>query len=314
MSAWWQFKALIRKNMQTLKRSIFMTLMEIFYPIILMLICYLIKLAFDSTKVTWEEEGGLDEYLISKGNFGFDYHIYPYLTIFNQLFKDGKVGDISNLDFAKYFTLLCQINSQLCPNEENKATIQTKIYNILTKLSPNDGVWKYIDPLEETHDINVSTIAGLPVKPITMICYNRFVIAFVGFKETDEIGQIIKSYISIENQVLNRPYSYKHFETISKLNEYILAEDYGLSNKPSICFGIYFKKNEENKYSASLHYFNDVINHGIEDVPNNIKPYHEEMQQGPNMDDIQKYSDDGYIQVMNILSNYMLKKKILYLI
>ena len=92
MSAWWQFKALIRKNMQTLKRSIFMTLMEIFYPIILMIICYLIKLAFDSTKVTWEEEGGLDNYLISKGNFGFDYEIYPFLTLFNQLFKPAVNG------------------------------------------------------------------------------------------------------------------------------------------------------------------------------------------------------------------------------
>ena len=27
---------------------------------------------------------------------------------------------------------------------------------------------------------------GLPLKPITMICYDRFKIAFVGFKQTDE--------------------------------------------------------------------------------------------------------------------------------
>ena len=31
------------------------------------------------------------------------------------------------------------------------------------------------------------------------------------------------------------------------------------------------------------------------------------MQQGPNMNDVQKYSDNGYIQMMNILANYMLK-------
>ena len=65
-----------------------MTLMEIFYPIILMLICYLIKLAFDSTKVTWEDEEGLDQYLINKGNFGFDYSIYRYLIDFNQKLKE----------------------------------------------------------------------------------------------------------------------------------------------------------------------------------------------------------------------------------
>ena len=27
------------------------------------------------------------------------------------------------------------------------------------------------------------------------------------------------------------------------------------------------------------------------------------------MDDVKKYSDDGYIQIMNILANYMLQKK-----
>ena len=101
MSAWWQFKALIRKNMQTLKRSIFMTLMEIFYPIILMIICYLIKLAFDSTKVTWEEEGGLDNYLISKGNFGFDYQVYPYLTVFSQLLENSP--DVTGTIFSIFY-------------------------------------------------------------------------------------------------------------------------------------------------------------------------------------------------------------------
>jgi len=85
-------------------------------------------------------------------------------------------------------------------------------------------VWKYIDPLEETHDIDVSTIAGLPVKPITMICYNRFVIAFVGFKETDELGQIIKTYISIENNVLQRPYSYMSFDSISDMFRNLFQE------------------------------------------------------------------------------------------
>ena len=92
MSLWWQFKALMRKNILTLKRSIFMTLIEIFYPIGLMLVCYLIKLAFDSTKVTWEDEEGLEQYLVNKGNFGFDYRIYPHLISFNDYLKKGQLG------------------------------------------------------------------------------------------------------------------------------------------------------------------------------------------------------------------------------
>ena len=102
MSAWWQFKALMRKNILTLKRSIFMTLMEIFYPIGLMLVCYLIKLAFDSTKVTWEDEEGLEQYLVNKGNFGFDYSVYTHLTLFTKLRKDGVIPTTTDIFDDKY--------------------------------------------------------------------------------------------------------------------------------------------------------------------------------------------------------------------
>ena len=308
MSAWWQFRALIRKNLLTMKRSIFMTLMEIFYPIILMLICYLIKLAFNSTKVTWEDEGSLDEYLIDKGNFGFDYNVYYPLQAFTKFYKLGELGEYPNLDFPKFFSIM------KITDIDTQNILTSKIENIFTKLSPSEGVWKYIDPLEETHDISVSTIAGLPVKPLTMICYNRFTIALVGFNEDHELAKIIKDYIGVEMVALERQYHYKHFDSIDELNSYVTSEGYGKPDKPSICFGIFFEEKGEGKYKASLHYFNDFISHGIEDVPNNLKPVNELMQQGPNMNDIKKYSDDGYIQFMNILANYMLQKKILYLI
>ena len=83
-----------------------MTLVEIFYPIVLMVLCYIIKLAFDSTKITWEEEGNLDEYLISKGNFGFDYKVYAHLTIFNQLMKSGRLGQDQLQFFNNYFQIM----------------------------------------------------------------------------------------------------------------------------------------------------------------------------------------------------------------
>lgn len=93
MSAWWQFRALIRKNMLTLKRSIFMTLMEIFYPIILMLVGYLVMNAFSSKEYKWEQEGPIDDYLIDKGNFGtldpinnFDSSgIWKYIDVLGKL-------------------------------------------------------------------------------------------------------------------------------------------------------------------------------------------------------------------------------------
>ena len=280
-----------------------MTFMEIFFPIILMFICYLIKLAFDSTKVTWEDEGSLDEYLIDKGNFGFDYNVYGNLMKFNTLLKDGALGDDPDKYFERYFTLMN------IADESVQETIKSRILNIKSSLSVGEGIWKYIDPLEETHDINVTTIIGLPVKPITMICYNRFTIAFVGFEENSPLGEKIKNYINIEMVGLEREYSYMSFNDVEALNNYITSEEYGQHDKPYICFGIYFKDKGDKTYEASLHYFSDFIQHGIEDVPNNMKPVYEEMQQGPNMIDVKKYSDNGYIQIMNILANYILQKE-----
>ena len=302
MSAWWQFKALIRKNVLTLKRSIFTTLLEIFYPILLMLVGYLVEKAFGSKKYTFKGEGTIDEYLIDKGNFGVDYTIYPHLAGIKRF-------QTEQLKAEQYFETLL---SKKKISAEEVQSLSQKIINLNSSLNIDGGIWNYIDPLEEVHEIPVSTISGLPNKPLTMICYNRFHIAFIGFKPDDlnGPGPTIIEYIEIENQSLKRNYSYDYFEDIDSLNNYITSEDYGKPNKPTICFGVYFKKNSETEYSASLHYFNDFISHGIEDVPNNLKEPNEEMQQGPNMNDILKYSNNGYIQMMNILANYMLKKRL----
>jgi hypothetical protein len=297
MSVWWQFRALIKKNVLTLKRSIFMTLMEIFYPILLMLVGYLVERAFASKKFTWAGEGSTEEYLIDKGNFGFDYDLYTHLAGIAQYNQLG-------LTQQKYFT---DIAYKIGP--ANLLKLQQKLVFVLNALNKGEGIWNYVDPLEEVHKIPVTTMVGLPSKPLTMICYNRFHIAFVGFKPDDQNGPgpAIINYIGIEAISLNRSYTYDYFENIDELNNYITSEDYGKDDKPTICFGIYFKKNGEKDYSASLHYFNDFISHGIEDVPNNLKAPNEEMQQGPNMNDIIKYSNNGYIQIMNILANFILK-------
>ena len=297
MSVWWQFRALIKKNVLTLKRSIFMTLMEILYPILLMLVGYLVERAFASKKFTWAGEGSTEEYLIDKGNFGFDYDLYTHLAGIAQYNQLG-------LTQQKYFT---DIAYKIGP--ANLLKLQQKLVFVLNALNKGEGIWNYVDPLEEVHKIPVTTMVGLPSKPLTMICYNRFHIAFVGFKPDDQNGPgpAIINYIGIEAISLNRSYTYDYFENIDELNNYITSEDYGKDDKPTICFGIYFKKNGEKDYSASLHYFNDFISHGIEDVPNNLKAPNEEMQQGPNMNDIIKYSNNGYIQIMNILANFILK-------
>ena len=297
MSAWWQFRALIRKNALTLKRSVLVTLLEIFYPVILMIIGYLVEKAFSTQKYTFEREGGMEEYLIDKGNFGLDYNLYSHLVSISQYQANGKTQQDYITDYG-------------LKNNLNMLQIQTLATNLISlknALELDSNIWKYVDPLEEVHNISVSTFAGLPNKPITMICYNRFHIALVGFEPDSKLGKIIKTRLAPEAEGLNRIYYYDYFEDIEALNKYITDVNYGKPEKPTICFGIYFKKKKEKDYTVSLHYFNDFISHGIEDVPNNLKEPNEEMQMGPNMNDIIKYSNDGYIQMMNIIANYILK-------
>ena len=278
MSAWWQFRALIRKNVLTLKRTIFLSLMEFFFPALLMLICYLIKLVFKSIKIKWEDENGLDEYLIDKGNFGLDYSIYT--------------------------SLMTKILSQ-------SSSFTLKEMYEMNELGFGNSIWKYDDELEITHEIPVLTLAGLPLKYLTMHCYERDAIAFIGFDVDSELGQIIRNYIGVEEMILQRNYKYQKYDSIDALNDYVKSEDFGKNGNPLICFGIHFDDSEKvnHKYNASLHYFNDFILNGFTDVPNNIEPYHDIMQSGPNMNDVLQYIDHGYIQIMNIISNYILKKE-----
>jgi hypothetical protein len=218
----------------------------------------------------------LKEYLIDKGNFGFDYTIYPYLMAYNTFVKNGNIQPVSDsVSFETSFIDFVNKFNYAYPDKEITepalSFIKAKFQFIFQYLTPGSDTWKYIDALENVHPIEVSTISGLPNKPLTMICYNRFSIALIGFDGADvELEEIIKTYINVENQVLQRNYNYKHFDSVDELNEYVKHPDYNkTSERPAICFGINFKKNADNDYSLSLYYFSDAISHGVEDFPNN---------------------------------------------
>ena len=218
MSAWWQFRTLIRKNVLTLKRTIFLSIMEFFFPAFLMLICYLVKLVFNSIQIKWEKENGLEEYLIDKGNFGLDYSIY---------------------------------NSLMIKILSNSSSFTTKEFYEMNELGYGNSIWKYDDDLDITHDIPVLTLAGLPLKYLTMHCYERDTIVFIGFDIDSELGQIIRNYIGVEEIILQRKYKYKKYDSINELNDYVKGDDFGKKGNPLICFGIHFDDSEkvDHKYN-----------------------------------------------------------------
>ena len=63
MSSFWKLKALIKKNFLEMKRNIFSTILEIFLPIILISLFYILKTAYDIDNIdfTKDEDGDIDK-------------------------------------------------------------------------------------------------------------------------------------------------------------------------------------------------------------------------------------------------------------
>ena len=72
-SSVWKLNALIKKNLLEMKRNIFSTLCEILFPIILMLLLYWLKTAFDINTFEFDiVEGTLDNFISSKSISNID--------------------------------------------------------------------------------------------------------------------------------------------------------------------------------------------------------------------------------------------------
>ena len=66
----WKLRALLKKNFLILKRNICSTIFEIFFPILLILICLALKQVFKIKTVLFDdEEGNEDDYIKSKSAF-----------------------------------------------------------------------------------------------------------------------------------------------------------------------------------------------------------------------------------------------------
>ena len=70
----WKLRALLKKNLLILKRNIFSTSFEIFFPIILITLCLVLKQAFEvKTYLYTDQETNDTEYIKDKSSFYFNY-------------------------------------------------------------------------------------------------------------------------------------------------------------------------------------------------------------------------------------------------
>jgi hypothetical protein len=111
----WKLKALIKKNLLEMKRNLFSSFCEIFFPIILMFLVLLLKSAFKVEKYTFKEEEG--------DNFGFMKH----RSIVNLNFS-SKNYDIN--DKWNGMNLLPIFNICSSENEQQKERPKIALINV----------------------------------------------------------------------------------------------------------------------------------------------------------------------------------------
>ena len=239
-----KLKALMTKNLLEMKRNVASTICEIFFPVILMALFLVIRIAMgDETYEFEEEEHGIDNYMITRSAVNVNY------------------------------------------------TEQLGIY-----------------------EKNATRWNGLDVFPPLNICtmYNekkwgRPKIGIV--KVPDEI----KQHIIDDYQFFGHPLdddNFTEFPNISEFKKYMTDVAYGHKKDSEICFGIVFDENiTEDKYSFSysLHYFDNKLMDGAEDVPASLYLL-DQFQVGPDMDSYEKYQKNGYTYIMKVIADYMLRR------
>ena len=193
--------------------------------------------------------------------------------------------------------------------EDEEKTVNKYMF---TRSTSNIHYPEYIES-ENDYIENETNWKGLHIFPPLNICsmYNekkwgRPKIATVNVPEEIK-EQIIKDY-QVFNGSLNMS-NFTDFPTIEKFEEYMTDVAYGSKNKSEICFGIVFNHtfaNDIHTYNYSLHYFDNKLMDGAEDVPASLYLL-DQFQVGPDMESYEKYQKNGYTYIMKVISDYILQ-------
>ena len=303
-SSWWKLRALIKKNLIVKRRNFLSTIFEIFFPILMFGLiiglrkCFLISIYnfeeyYKNNMIYFMENGSI---LSSVGyDTGLDFKIPDKLK---DLFYNLSSYKFENLD-------------DIISSTDIIKDIAASLYNKDTNIS-----LKYL---------------GIPIKiPPLYICsksneqkQERPYIASIGIPELIKARMIIESKIYNEFAKLVKDKgvdfdfalntnSFKEFESIQKMEEYIKDPDYINHPERSICFGMKFSHDEQtNYYNYSLHFFDfdKIGKEGIQDIPNNAGGMFDKFQSGPDLYSFMRYKNGAYNYMMKLVNEYILKQE-----
>ena len=145
-----------------------------------------------------------------------------------------------------------------------------------------------------------------PYLGMSYICIFNPIISFIGdnfpLKLKNQILLIMNMEIGSSNSL--------NFSTIDDFQNYISSDDYGLNKeKPKTCFGVYFNfVNENNTYIVHLLYPAAIWSIEYNIIPNTLIKANDFFQRQIDPKSNTKYRESGYLMVMKIIYDYILKE------
>ena len=162
--------------------------------------------------------------------------------------------------------------------------------------------------------------SGMTPWPPLQICskfnnqlQERPLIASIGIPDEIKEQMINDSYIFSDKIKFSlNPYSFKEFDSIEKMEEFIKSPDYTKNLNNLICFGLKLSYDKNNKkYNYSLHFFDKKFGkEGIQDIPNNNEGMFDIFQTGPDLSSYSIYQYSAYSYMMRIVNQYILRKEL----
>ena len=129
---------------------------------------------------------------------------------------------------------------------------------------------------------------------------------------TVKLPPSIREQIVKDLKVFNHSFSsdnFIEFNSYKNFSDYMTNKTYGTDN-PEVCFGIVCNfttsDNDELIFNYSLHYFDNKIMDGAEDLPASLYIL-DQFQVGPDMDSYEKYQKNGYTYIMKVIADYIVQ-------
>lgn len=260
-SSCWQLKALLIKSKLMLKRNKCSTCAELIFPVFLMILLVMVRMAFKVEDKLFEvEEKNNQNYFSNHSSY------YVDSTKFNEINSNSTFNGFNS-------TILNQISTQISSSPLMSPILKEQIKNNMNLENFNELDSMKIRGILSTCDAaNNIKIVGL-IGSLSNLLENKI-------KDMININPHDKAYLSAT--LSNNNIQFKHFNSVNDMENYVKDKNYfRTDNFPRLCFAAQLDKKDD-IYTMSLHYTDLLSDRKEPDVPNESlgEPYNE-FQNGP---------------------------------